>query len=472
VTSDATRRLHRFLLVVLLAAVLVAVVPARAQTPRVLLATVDGAIDRSTVDYLRDAIDEAARPGSGYTALMIRFDTPGGGLTETLQLAEMFDNAQNVPILGWVGPVGAHAWSAGTILMVSTDLAAMAPGTLIGSVQPVEVGPTGVVPVTDSKIINAVVNATRIQLDLHGRNTSLAERFVIDNWNLDQSQAQAFGATELIAASPQDFASQANGRHVVVESAGHVYKDFTVETAGAEIVAYSASARVRLLQVLSDPLVSSLLLILGIYLVIFGISAPGHGAEIAGIIILLLALVGLGFSVDPIALLLFIVGVILILVEIKTPGFGVFGIGGIVAIVFAAVFLAPLRPPNFIVSPDYQLFFLASLLTPTASFGGFLLFAMYKVQQVRRRTPIVGRMVGEPAAVVDGLQPGEKGYVMFRGELWQALSDEPLPGDARVFVTGLDGIVLRVGSTPPPAPEKEHPSLRSRLEVLLRRKAA
>ncbi len=460
----------RVVLVIVLAAIILAAVAptGRAQGPRILLAIVDGAIGRATVDYLAEAIDEA-RTG-GYAALMIRFDTPGGGLIETTDIAELFNNAQAVPILGWVGPVGAHAWSAGTILLVSTDLAAMAPGTLIGSVQPVEVTPSGVVPVTDPKIINAVVNATRLQLELHGRNASLAQRFVIDNWNLDESQAQAYGATELIAASPEAFAMQADGRHVVVQRAGTVYKNFTLNTAGAEIVAFSASARVRLLEVLSDPLVASLLLILGIYLVIFGITTPGHGAEIAGIIILLLALIGLGFSVDPIALLLFIVGVVLIIIEVKTPGHGIFGIGGIIAIILAAAFLAPLRPPRFVVSPDYQIFFLAALLTPTGFFGGFLLFAVYKVQQVRRQKPTVGVMIGESAIVVDGLHAGEKGYVMTRGELWSALSEQDQPADAKVYIHEVEGITLHVAAGPPPPPAPS--PLRQRFAFLLRRKAA
>src|SRR5207247_1649447 len=193
-----------------------------------------------------------------------RFDTPGGGLLETVAIAELFNGARNLPILGWVGPVGAHAWSAGTILLVATDLAAMAPGTTIGSVAPVEVGPGGIVPVTDLKIINAVVNATREELALHGRNVSLAQRFVVDNWNLNASQAQTSGATELIAASPTDFANLANGRRVVVKTDTVEYKNFTLATAGAEIDTFSASTRVRLLEVLSDPLVASLLLILGI----------------------------------------------------------------------------------------------------------------------------------------------------------------------------------------------------------------
>jgi len=469
VSSSPARWARVGLILALATIVLAAAMPAaRAQGPRILLAVVDGAIDRSTVDYLQEAIDEAR--GGGYAALMIRFDTPGGGLAETVAIAEMFNNARDVPILGWVGPVGAHAWSAGTILLVSTDLAAMAPGTTIGSVQPVEVGPGGIVPVTDPKIINAVVTAIYEELALHNRSTDLAARFVIDNLNLNATQAQSLRATELVAASPQEFATLADGRRVVVQSNATVYKDFTLHTAGAEIVTFSSSARVRLLEILSDPLVASLLLILGIYLVIFGISAPGHGAEIAGIIILLLALIGLGFSVDPIALLLFIVGVILIIIEIKTPGFGVFGIGGIIAIVLAAAFLAPLRPPRFVVSPDYQIFFLASFLIPTGLFGGFLLFAMYKVQQVRHRAPIVGEMVGQPATVVEGLRPGEKGYVLHRGELWQATADETLSAESRVYIQGVEGIVLRVSSTPPPAPASS--LLRRRFAFLLRRKAA
>jgi membrane-bound serine protease (ClpP class) len=458
------------LLIAMSAVIMAAAMPAaQAQGPRILLAVVDGAIGRSTVDYLQEAIQEAQ--AGGYTALMVRFDTPGGGLLETVAITELFNNARNVPILGWVGPVGAHAWSAGTILLVSTDLAAMAPGTTIGSVQPVEVGPGGVVPVTDSKIINAVVGAIAVQLTIHGRNVSLASRFVVDNLNLDDSGARRLGATELVAESPQAYAALADGRHVVVQKNNTVLKEFTLKTAGAAIDTFSSSSRVRLLQILSDPLVASLLLILGIYLVIFGISAPGHGAEIAGIIILLLALIGLGFYVDTIAILLFIVGVVLIILEVKTPGHGVFGIGGIVAIILAAAFLAPLRPPRFAVSPDYQLYFLASLLTPTAFLGGFLLFAMYKVQQVRHRAPIVGTTIGQPATVVDGLRPKEKGYVMFRGELWQAIADEELPRDAKVHVAGVDGIVLRVSSQSPPAPKEGHP-LKSRFAFLLRRKAA
>src|SRR5439155_181143 len=178
-----------------------------------------------------------------------------------------------------------------------------------------------------------------------------------------------------------------------------------------------------------------------------------------------------GFGLAPISLHLFVVGVVLIIVAVKTPGHGVFRLEAIIAIILAAAFLAPLRPPHFLVSPDYQLYFLAALLTPTGFFGGFLLFAMYKVQQVRHRTPIVGEMVGLPAIVKDGLRPGEKGYVMHRGELWQAVSDENLPAESKAYIRAVDGIVLRVASAPPPAAAPAH-AARNWLASLLRRKAA
>lgn len=421
---------------------------AEAQGPQVLLAEIDGPIGRSTVEYVVEAIEEA-RAG-GYAALILRLDTPGGGLDETTELTQVFANAQDVPILGWVGPVGAQAWSAGTILLVATDLAAMDPATTIGSVQPVILGPGGVEPVTDDKIVNAVVNLTRRQLELHGRNTALADEFVRENLNLNGLEALDRGAIEIIASSPRLFLDQADGRRILVQSGSTVYKDFVLSVAGAEIVTFSPSARVLLLGVLTDPLVASLLLILGIYLLVAGLTAPGHGAEIGGILVLLLALVGLGFSVDPIALLLILFGVVLLVVELKTPGFGAFGIGGILMIVLGAVFLA--RLPRFVVSPDYLVFFFIALVTPTASFGGFLLFALYKVMEIRRRKPAVGAMVGEAVRVVDPVGPEAKGYVLYHGELWQATAEEPMARDEAGYIHSVDGIVLRVSRSPPPTP--------------------
>ncbi len=443
---------------------------ARAQGPRVLVAEITDVIDRSTLEYMTEAVAEAQ--AGGYAALVVRFDTPGGALAETEAISGLLLRA-GLPVLGWVGPVGAHAWSAGTILLESTDIAAMAPGTTIGSVQPVLFGPGGFEPVTDEKVVNAIVESLRVKMALHvfpDRNESLARLFVVDNLNLDATEAVARKATEFGATSVPDLLAQANGQRILLRDGTATVKDFVLSVAGAEIVGFSPSLRVGFLSMLTDPLVASLLLILGIYLLIFGLSAPGHGAEIAGIILLLLALIGLGFSIDPIALILIILGVVLLIIELKTPGFGVFGVAGIVAIVLGAVFLAPLRPPRFVVSPEYQTLFLVAFLAPTATFGGFLLFAMYKVMEIRRRKPVIGVMVGEPAMSVDSIRPGEGGYVRYGGELWQATSTEDIPREVRVYIHGREGTVLRVLTSPPPAPVAA--TWRDHLARALRRKAS
>ncbi len=401
---------------------------------RVLVASLTGEIGGPTVDFLAEAIDAAE--GGGYTTLVLRIDTPGGELGATLNIVERILTTR-VPVIGFVAPAGAHAFSAGTIILESTDLAAMAPGTTIGSVQPVVIGPSGFEPVTDPKIVNAIVGALNESLAQQGRNVSLARSFVVDNLNLGPTAAKEAGAIEVVASTVDDLLAQADGR------ATHL-KLLTLATAGAAVVEFAPSARNRAITFLANPLVSSLLLVLGTYAFIFGLSAPGHGAEILGIFLIVLALIGLGFSVPPLSLFLIVLGVAFLIVELKKPGFGVFGIAGVIAIVIGAFFLAPLRPPDDVVSPEYQLTLLAAILTPAAAFGGFFLFAMWKVGEVRRRKPMMGEMIGEEAEAIDAIAPEAKGYVRYRAEMWLATAQHPIAAGDRVVIEAKDGPVLTV----------------------------
>lgn len=442
VLSGGTRTRSARLVVFLGAAVLVlsaVAASANAQTGRrVLVASLTGEISGPTVDFVAEALD-AAQTG-GYDALVLRLDTPGGALIETLDIVERIFSAR-VPVIGYVAPAGAHAFSAGTIILESTDLAAMAPGTTIGSVQPVTIGPGGVEPVTDPKIVNAVVGALNETLIQQGRNVSLARAFVVDNLNLGPTAARDAGAIEVVAPSIADLLAQADGRTTVLKGA-------TLRTAGAAVEEFVPSLRNQAITLLSNPLVSSLFLILGIYAFIFGLSAPGHGAEILGMFLIVLALIGLGFIITPLALLLIVVGVAFLIVELKKPGFGVFGVAGIVAMVLGAFFLAPLRPPTFVVSPEYQITFLAALLTPAAAFGGFFLFALYKVSEVRKRKPAIGAIIGEEGEAIDPISPQVRGYVRHRGEMWLATSNEPIDPGERVVIEAKDGPVLTVRRKP------------------------
>ncbi|HEV8595121.1 MAG TPA: nodulation protein NfeD, partial [Thermoplasmata archaeon] len=184
-------------------------VPAvQAQSGPVLVAKIDSEITRGTVEYVRAAIERAEFVDA--RALVFRFDTPGGGLEETQEIQRMF-LATRIPIIGWVAPAGTNAWSAGTILLESTDFAAMAPFTVIGSVQPVVITGSGFEPVTDAKILNALVASLQETLRLHARNETLASAFIRDNLNLNADEALAAGAIEAVAATIDDLLLAADG---------------------------------------------------------------------------------------------------------------------------------------------------------------------------------------------------------------------------------------------------------------------
>ncbi|MBI4416132.1 MAG: nodulation protein NfeD [Euryarchaeota archaeon] len=432
------RRLVPLLFLALIVSLFVPV--AAAQSGPVLVAEIEGEITRATIEYVKAAIEVAE--GRNARAIVVRLDTPGGGLQETLAIQRLF-LATSVPVIGWVAPSGVSAWSAGTILLVSTDLAAMAPFTTIGSVQPVTVSGE---PVTDSKFIEAIVGSLEEHLRLNGRNESLARAFVEQNLNLNAEEAVAAGATELVADTLADLLEQADGRTTVNKGA-------VLDLAGAPIVTFEPPVGVAFLAIIANPIVSGLLLILGIYAIIFGVSAPGHGAEIAGIVMIALAILGLGFAVNVVAIFLLGLGIVLLIVEVFTPGFGVFGGAGIVCVVIGTIFLAPVAPPDFLLPPEAQLVILAALLTPTALFGAFLLFAMYKVLVLRKRKPVIGVILGEEAEAVDPIPANGRGYVLFEGEMWLATSPEDIAKGERVVIAAKDGTVLTVKrKAPSPAP--------------------
>jgi membrane-bound serine protease (ClpP class) len=298
--------------------------------------------------------------------------------------------------------------------------------------------------VTDPKTINFLVTNLEANLAKHGRNESLAHAFVVNNLNLEASQAVEFGATEIVADSVRDLRVQADGRTT------H-FKNITLDVADARVVTFEPSLALTLLVIISDPVISGLLLIIGLYAIVFGVSAPGHGAEIFGVIVLIIALIGIGIDVDPLAIFLILLGVAFLVVEVYNPGFGAFGAGGIVAIVLGTILLAPIRPPEFVVAPDYQVTVLLLLIIPTAAVGVFLLFALYKVLEARRREPVFGGMLGKEAKTVDAIGPAQEGYVMYEAELWKATAVEEIPAEETVYIHERDGPVLTVGREPPVA---------------------
>ncbi len=412
----------------------------------ILQADIEGTITFATLEHFKEVLDIARRDGAD--AIVLRLNTPGGGVAETLEITELMLTEVDIPIIGYVHPQGASAASAGTMILMATDLAAMTPLTTIGSVQPVIITATGSEPVTDNKTINFLVEKIKTHLVAHGRNESLADAFVRDNLNLDAEGALEAGAVEVVANNVEDLLAQADGFETFL-------KGIVLDVPNPTIRVQGPSLRLQFLLIITDPVLASIILLLGIYGIIFGISTPGHGAEIFGTIGVVLGLIGLGFSVNLIAIFLIGLGVALLIIEIATPSFGVIGAGGIISLILGTIFLAPISPPTVLITPEMQLQILILLLVPTAVMGVFLLFAIYKVLQARREKPYLQRVIGGKAEATEPIGPGKKGHVRYDGELWRAVSDEEIEAEEEVYIHERDGTLLTVSKEPPKMPEEE-----------------
>lgn len=379
---------------------------------KVLVLEIAEAITPATDNIIADAIEKAEN--EDFEALLISLDTPGGGLDETQVIIKEMENT-SVPVIGYV-PESGKAWSAGTLILLGTDIAAMAPFTVIGSAQPVRISAEGVEPIEDEKIINALVKFSVETARKHGRNETFAEEVITKNRNLNPEEALEEGVIEYIAPSVPDLLNQVDGQ---------VAKEKTLRTAGASTETYKPPLPLSFLRLISNPVLSSLLLTIGLYGIIFGISNPGAGAEIFGVIAIVLGLIGTGFDVNIGAMFLILVGVGLMIMELQSPGFGIFGIAGLVSLVIGSIFLVPMGGEN-IYTPEFRRLLTLTVVTPTIVFGLFLVFAIYKVAESRAKKPVIGTIIGDSAKTLDPIGPDKPGYVRYSGEYWKARSEEEI----------------------------------------------
>ncbi|RWX73797.1 MAG: nodulation protein NfeD [Candidatus Methanosuratincola subterraneus] len=385
-------------------------------------------------DAFADALEVASR--EGYSAVLVVISTPGGSVDAMLRIIERIDNSP-VPVVAYVYPAGTTAWSAGTYILMASHVAAMAPNTVIGSCQPISYSPLGSAPVEDDKIINALVAVMSTHAESRNRNLTLARDFVVKNANVDDIEAYEYGAIEYRADSVARLLEAIDGRAVLLAS-GVV----TLNTRGAAVDVYSMRPREAILNAISDPTVSSILFLVGLFALIYGFSAPGHGGEILGGIAILLALIGMGFDINVVSAVMMVIGAILLIYELATPGFGIFGISGVVILTFGALFLVPFSPEKWAVSGDWYSTFTYMIVAVGICVAALFLFAAIKVLQVRRRPPIVGTMIGDIVIPTENARPGEVIFVVYRGEYWQAKSAEGIVAGKKYRISGKEGVVL------------------------------
>jgi membrane-bound serine protease (ClpP class) len=199
----------------------------------VVLVEITDTIDQSTVEIISDSLKQAQSVDA--SAMILLLNTPGGGLDETFQIAEMIKQS-DIPVIGYVFPSGAAAWSAGTFILLSTPLAAMANHTIIGSCQPLETSIEGTRFINDSKIINALVEWLQERALMYGRNETLAKLFITQNKNVNATIAKQSNIIEIVSPTIQSLLIDSDGRNITTASGS-----ITLHTKDAEVIYYQPS---------------------------------------------------------------------------------------------------------------------------------------------------------------------------------------------------------------------------------------
>ncbi len=480
----APGRILRFVVgrALLVALLLLAGSQAAAATMRgtAVLLDIAGPVGPATSDHVVRGMTSAADGGA--TVLILRIDTPGGLDTSMREIIRAI-LASPVPVVGYVAPSGARAASAGTYIVYASHVAAMAPGTNLGAATPVQIGAPGLPspapdqerereretdkapakddgtdaagdqgsespdasgkskaprPTVSDKAVNDAVAYLRSLAQMRGRNIEWAEKAVLEAATLTAEEALKEGVIDLVAADVDDLLAQLDGRAVTV-----LGETRRLETEGVTAVPLATDWRTELLAVITNPNVAYILMLIGIYGLLFEFYTPGLvGPGVIGAICLLLALYA--FHVLPInytGLALVLLGLALITAEAFLPSFGVLGIGGVAAFVIGSIMLMDTQVPGFGVA--WPLIGGIALIA-----GGMLLTMMTLMMRSRRRRVVSGpeEMIDADGEVVDWT--GDEGRIMIHGEIWRARGPRAFVAGERVRVTGIDGLTLDVGPAP------------------------
>lgn len=432
------RRLVALLLVMAGLITLLVSPVAIAQTPRVDIVELDGAITPPMAQYIDRAIGNATENGA--VAVVLEIDTPGGLSSAMDDIIDSILNS-DVPVIAYVSPNGARAASAGVFITYAAHVAAMAPGTRIGSASPVMLNESGEVTSDDTmtaKVTNDAVSQIKNLANLRGRNAEWGEQAVREAVNITAEEALQLDVINVVAPDLATLLTEIDGQTVELAS-GPV----TLATAGATTSPVQMGWLDQLLQLLADPTVAYILLSLGSLGLIMELSNPGAiFPGVVGGLCLLLALYGLGtLPVNWAGLLLMGFGFLLFALDVFVTSLGSLTIGGIIAFVVGSYLLIGGNVPGFQVAPPV-------IWTTTALLVGFFVFIGGSVMATAWRKPKTGReaIIGEVGVVRQTLDPD--GMIFATGELWQASLEDrngpALPVGTPVTVTGIDALRLIV----------------------------
>jgi membrane-bound serine protease (ClpP class) len=404
--------------------------PAAPSRQIVYLISVDAAITPVVAEYIDKSIDNASRANA--EAIIIELDTPGG-LVDSMRDIVKKMMAADVPVIVYVGPSGARAASAGVFITLAANIAAMAPTTHIGAAHPVTM--EGKMDKTmESKVVNDLAAMARSIAVKRGKNAKWAEEAVRKSVSITETEALKLKVIDLVAPDVLSLLRAVNGRTVDL-----VVGQRTLHTEGAAVREITMGFRFKFLNIISNPNIAYILMILGFYGLYFEFANPGAiFPGVAGAICLILAFYALQtLPINYAGLMLIILGVGLFIAEAFITSHGILGLGGAVAMAIGSVMLVESSSPYLRIS--------WSVIVPVVALSALLFVITVSLAvRVHREKVDTGKegMIGlEGVAKTDILAAGQ---VFVRGEYWNAWSDTPVQKGERVKVDAVEGLKLKV----------------------------
>ena len=399
--------------------------------PFVTVAAYDGVINPVAAEYLHDAL--ASAEASGARALVVALNTPGG-LDSSMRLIIKDITGATVPVVVFVSPSSGRAASAGVFITMAAHVAAMAPGTNIGAAHPVNMGGGEMDKTMKEKVENDSVAYIKSLAQQRGRNAAWAEDAVRKSVSITEREALKLNVVDLVADDLPALLKQVDGRRINLASGPSVLK-----TAGAGLREFPMGLRLEWLKTISDPNIAYLLMTIGTIGVIAELYSPGAILPgIVGAISLILAFYAFqSLPVNYAGMLLFLLGIVFFVLEASVTSYGLLAIGGVLSMLIGSVML---------IKSDAEFFQISwAVILPVVTLASVLtLLVIGTGIRALRRRPVTGReeMVGLVGIARTALAPD--GQLAVRGELWEAVSEQPVSAGDEVEVTAVDGLRLRV----------------------------
>ncbi len=386
------------------------------------------AISPGTAEFIKNSIEKAEAEEAA--CIIIELDTPGG-LAESMRLIIQDILGSQVPVVVYVSPAGARAASAGVMITMAADVAAMAPSTNIGAAHPVGAGGKDISGKMSEKVINDMVAHAKSVAEERGRNTEWVEQAIRESVSVTETEALKENIIDLIAKDTDDLIQQLKGRKI--KGKGVITLD------KAEKVMVKPSLRTKILKTISNPNIAYILLMIGFAGLYFELSHPGaiFPGVIGGIALVLAFFALQTLPVNYAGILLIILAVIFFIMEMKISSYGLLSVAGIVSLLLGSLMMFKDTGPDMRLS-------LKVLLPSVILISGFFVFVaglVFRAQMAKPRTGTKG-LVGEIGMVKKALTP--EGKVFVHGELWNAKAEKAIDEGVKVRVVNVANLMLEV----------------------------